>query len=331
MHITLSPPKPPGSPRTRVRGARVRHALVASAILLAAVPAAASAQAPPQCDTAGPAGTAYLTGVNCRTLQLDGHQRRYEVYVPANARPGAPVVFMFHGASGNGELFLRTSGWREQADATGLIAVFPTGERYRISETGGMATRWASFGILDEIDEAETPPADDVAFVDEMLADLGPGLRVDRHRIYASGFSNGAGMAARLAVDSSETFAAVAFSGGGLPSVQSPARPVPTYSTLGSLDDRVLAKLDPPLAELPLDPVEILTNPVLDGYLDVALDTLGLDHGRYSVIAEDGSTSFRWPGVRPLFRFTMLDGLGHRYPDGAAEEFWRFFTQHRLP
>ena len=68
--------------------------------------------------------------------QLDGHQRRYEVYVPANARRNAPVVFMFHGGSGDGERFLKISGWREQADATGLIAVFPTGERYRITETG---------------------------------------------------------------------------------------------------------------------------------------------------------------------------------------------------
>ena len=87
---------------------------------------------------------------------------------------------MFHGGSGTGEKFLNISGWREQADATGLIAVFPTGLRYRITENGQMSTRWASFGILDEIEEAETPPADDVAFVDEMLADIDAGLDVDR-------------------------------------------------------------------------------------------------------------------------------------------------------
>jgi polyhydroxybutyrate depolymerase len=314
----------------------IRKALLASAILLAA-PAAASAQVP--CDTAGPAGTAYARGVNCRTLQLDGHQRRYEVYVPANARPGAPVVFMFHGGSGNGEKFLNISGWREQADATGLIAVFPTGERYRITETGGLSTRWATFGILDEIEEAETPPADDVAFVDEMLSDLDAGLSVDRQRIYASGFSNGAGMTARLAVDRSETFAAVAFSAGGLSSVHSPVRAVPTYSTIGSLDDRALARLDPPLAELPLDPGDILDNPSLDAHLDVALDTLGLDHDLYGAAALPHSGHLRWPAARPLFRYAVLEGLEHRYPNGtnnphgfaAAPEFWDFFTEHRLP
>jgi polyhydroxybutyrate depolymerase len=312
--------------------------LLLALLLLLAAPAVASAQ-PPPCSTQGPAGTTYATGINCRTLQLDGHQRRYEVYVPAGARRNAPVVFMFHGGSGDGERFLKISGWREQADATGLVAVFPTGERYRITENGRLQTRWNVFGILGEIEEAETPPADDVAFVDEMLSDLDAGLSVDRQRIYASGFSNGAGMTARLAVDRSETFAAVAFSGGGLSSVHSPVRAVPTYSTIGSLDDRALARLDPPLAELPLDPGDILDNPSLAAHLDVALDTLGLDHDLYGAAALPHSAHLRWPAARPLFRYAVLEGLVHRYPNGtnnphgfaAAPEFWDFFTRHRLP
>ena len=305
----------------------LRPALLAAAFLLAA-PAAASAQTP-SCATQGPAGTAYGTGVNCRTMQLDGHRRRYKVYVPANARRNAPVVFMFHGASGNGERFLRISGWRQQADATGLIAVFPTGERYRITETGGMSTRWNVFGILNEIEEDETPPADDVAFTDAMLADLGSGLGVDPKRIYASGFSNGAGMAARLGVERSQTFAAVAFSGGGLAFAQPPApRQVPTYSALGSLDDRVLDKQDPPIAELPMNPRRILANPILGSFIHAALDTLGLDHRPSSAVVTRRTTTIRWGS---LFRFTMIDGLGHNYPDDAAERFWAFFTRHRLP
>lgn len=309
----------------------LRKTLLASAsVLLLAAPAVAGAQ-PPPCDTQGPAGTAYAVGVNCRTLALGGQQRRYEVYVPAGARPDAPVVFMFHGAGGDGRRFLNHSGWREQADATGLIAVFPTGLRYRITETGGLSTRWASYGILDEIEEAETPPADDVAFTDAMRFDLESGLDVDDDRIYASGFSNGAGMAARLGVDRSLAFAAVAFSGGGLTSVQSPIRRVPTYSTIGSLDDRVLAKLDPPLPALPLDPGAILANPTLGGYLGVALDTLSLDHDVYGAVALPSSGHLRWPPARPLLRFAVLGGLGHEYPDAAASEFWAFFSQHQLP
>jgi len=164
-----------------------------------------------------------------------------------------------------------------------------------------------------------------------MLADIEAGLSVDSHRIYASGFSNGAGFAARLAVDRSETFAAVAFSGGGLAEAHSPVRSVPTYSTVGSLDPKILARMDPPIPELPLGPVQILRNPELRGYLSIALETLGLDEHVYGVNAVPGSTSFRWPGTNPLFRFAIIEGLDHHYPQGAAEEFGAFFAQHRLP
>ena len=85
---------------------------------------------PPAVRHAGPVGTAYATGFNCRTLDLDGVQRRFEVYVPANVPADAPVVFMFHGSSGTGEQFANISGWREEADQRGLIAVFPTGETH---------------------------------------------------------------------------------------------------------------------------------------------------------------------------------------------------------
>jgi len=298
--------------------------LIAPAIALA-LPAVASAQ---QCDTAGPAPTAYATGVNCRTLEHDGERRRYLVYVPANARPEAPLVFMFHGSSGTGEQFLNHSGWREQADATGLIAVFPTGLRYRMTDSGRLVTKWADFDLVNDIEEDETPPADDVGFVDAMLADLAP--LVDERRVYASGFSNGAGFAARLAVDRSETFAAVAFSGGGLTGEHSPARRVPTYETIGSLDPRILDNLDPPLPELPLDPEVLRTHPTIAGHLGLQLATLGLDPDLYGAAVFADAATLRWPALRPLYRFTVLEGLGHAYPDRAPAEFWEFFSQHRL-
>ena len=87
----------------------------------------------------------------------------------------APVVFMFHGSSGTAPQFLRISGWREQADATGLIAVFPQGLRYRILENGRLSTKWNDYTLASQVDLTERPggypesspwPADDVGFVD---------------------------------------------------------------------------------------------------------------------------------------------------------------------
>ena len=59
-------------------------------------------------------------------------------------------------------------------------------------------------------------PADDVGFVDAIMADVGARLPIDRHRVYASGFSNGANFTARLSVERSNRLAAVAYSAGGL-------------------------------------------------------------------------------------------------------------------
>ena len=70
--------------RTAPHGRRTtrRRLLTAAATIgaLAAVaPATAGAQAPPSCATAGTVGLAYAEGVNCRTVELDGHPRRFLV------------------------------------------------------------------------------------------------------------------------------------------------------------------------------------------------------------------------------------------------------------
>jgi len=184
------------------------------------------------CATEGAVGIPYRNGINCRIVEVDGHPRRFVVYVPRHrpvTGPLRPVVFMFHGSSGTGEQFLRSSGWREQADSTGLVAVFPTGLRYRVLDSGRLSTKWNSFDLAEEVDLDERPrgypddapwPADDVGFTDSIMRDLGARLPIDRRRVYASGFSNGAGFAARLAVERSELLAAAAFAGGALPAAQ---------------------------------------------------------------------------------------------------------------
>src|SRR5215212_4696596 len=144
-----------------MRRALTTAGLVTAAIALA--PGDAPAQAPIDCVTGS---GDYGTGANCRVIEVDGEPRRFIVYVPerAAAPAGRPLVFMFHGTSGDGARFLRHSGWREQAD--------------------------------------------DVGFVDAMLADLRARLPLDTARLYASGFSNGGEFTARLAAERSDVFAA---------------------------------------------------------------------------------------------------------------------------
>ena len=178
-----------------------------------------------------------------------------------------------------------------------------------------------------------------------MMGDLGAQLPIDRHRVYASGFSNGAGFTARLAVERSTVLAAAAFSAGALPAAQAPAAPDPDVPDPRNAGrpcpgaDRAAAA-DPATAR-PAGAAGRAGDQVDDR---AHLATLGLDTGDFGVISDARSTSLRWPatGTGPdgaLMRFAMLDGLQHRYPNGhnnpagfeAAPEFWDFFRTHRLP
>jgi poly(3-hydroxybutyrate) depolymerase len=337
---------------------RLAGSLLVAGALIAPSAGPAHAAAVPPCATNGPAGTAYTIGLNCRTVRVDGHPRSYLVYVPNRAPvtgSSKPVVFMYHGRSGTGQQFLGISGWREQADATGLVAVFPTGVRYRSLESGRIETGWNKFGFEDEVDLDVRPdgyppapapwPADDVGFTDAMVADLRAKLPIDARRIYASGFSNGSGMTARLSVERSTVLAATAVSGGGLPLAVAPQRPIPMYSTIGNVDGKILEHTGPPpLTELPMDPLALLSEPTIGPILDAQARALGLDEDDFGVTSAPHSTSFRWPAVGTgpggaLFRFGVLEGVGHQYPNGtnnpagfaAAPEFWNFFRANRLP
>jgi poly(3-hydroxybutyrate) depolymerase len=319
------------------RSDRIRTLAVAGLAVAAllAIPRAAPART---CDTQGAAGTGYAPGVNCRTVELDGIDRRYLVYIPRGLTGRAPVVIMFHGSSGTGEQFLRTSGWREKADREGLIAVFPTGLRYRVLDSGRRVTKWNDYSLASEVDLDELPPgypegspmpANDIGFMDLVMEDLHAELPIDRRRVYVSGFSNGANFAARVAADRAAHVAAAAYSGGGLTEVREPARPVPTYVTAGTRDAKILEGTG--LTELPLNPVDILASPVVRPFLDLHLQTLGLDPDQFAALARPRTTSMRWPGTgSTVLRFGMVGGMGHQYPDRLVPEFWSFFRDHPL-
>ena len=225
------------------------------------------AQVPPSCATDGAIGLAYAEGVNCRTVELDGHPRRFLVYVPQTAPPAGarrPVVFMFHGSSGAGEQFLGMSGWREQADATGLIAVFPTGLRYRVSRLRPPDDQVERLRPRREDRPAELPPGSDP---DARRARRRRRLRrhddgrprarlpIDGRRIYASGFSNGADFTARLSIDRSDKLAAAAYSGGALPFAATPGRGRSRRSSPSAPDDpKIIEQVDPTLTRAPAGP-----------------------------------------------------------------------------
>lgn len=306
-------------------------------------------------------GTSFPPGLTCRNIDVDGYPRELLVYVPvalaAEPSQPAPMVFMFHGSSGNGLQFANISGWREKADAEGFIAVFPTGLEYFVTEDGKNRwnTKWNSFGLRQDVDlnkrlpgyPATSPwPADDTSFVQLMIQDIQAHHSIDATRIYVSGFSNGGAFAARLANDLVGTVAAVGTSGAPAPvwpptlgEIPPGFRPVPLWQALGTEDDLIGSKHG--VESFPLDHEVMLASPL--GKL------LGWNGMTYSgtetecdVSMTPNTTTVSWcEEGRPDYKFSMVKGMTHVYPHGynkntnpagvvAADIFWEFFEQHPL-
>jgi poly(3-hydroxybutyrate) depolymerase len=333
---------------------------------------------PTGCTTRGPLGTPYQAGVNCRVASVDGFPRQYVVYVPVHSRQAMPVVVMHHGSSGNGVQFLGISGWKEKAEEVGLVAVFPTALEGFVLDEQRCSTKWHAYGLEHEIDLTVRPrlrvedgttlpyppaapwPADDVAFERAMVDDVRAQLDVDLARVFVSGFSNGAGFAARLALEMSDVFAAAAYSGGGLPDPTLaglpaiPERHIPVAMELGQCDDRLMERIaadfDPDACVrgaatgLPLDPAALQAIPSMVGWVGLHLTPLELQPEPFETRTGATSTCMLWStrtngnGDANSFRFSVLARVTHQYPTcnqercnnparfSAADRFWAFFS-----
>ncbi|MBN1148115.1 MAG: hypothetical protein JXA78_12725 [Anaerolineales bacterium] len=166
----------------------------------ATVPGAAAPSATVPIVTA-PASQALEPGLTTRSLTHDGMQRTYLLYIPAGYNPDRPmpVVLIFHGFGLSGEEMIRITGFNAQADAAGFLAVYPNGSGSKPAWNGG-----------DCCGQAAVKQVDDVGFVRALIEDLSTLVDIDRKRVYATGFSNGAIMAYRLACDLSDQIAAIA-------------------------------------------------------------------------------------------------------------------------
>lgn len=121
-------------------------------------------------------------------------ERSYLIHLPPSQAPGRPIplLLVLHGAGGDAAGMAEHTGLTEAAVRRGYAVVYPN----------GVARRWN--------DGRGTSAQDDVGFIRLLLDSLGLDLPVDSGRIYATGISNGAGLAYRLACELPGVFAAIA-------------------------------------------------------------------------------------------------------------------------
>jgi polyhydroxybutyrate depolymerase len=166
-----------------------------------------------------------------RSLKVGGLSRSYVVHAPKGHDPtmSLPVVLALHGATMNGPMMAWFSGLNRKSDEAGFLAVYPngTGSHSQFYWNGGSGP-------------AAQANVDDVAFLAALLDDLGRAYPVDPKRVYATGMSNGAMMAYRLAAELSGRIAAVApVSGTMTTEIGQPHSPVSVLHFHGTADEYI--------------------------------------------------------------------------------------------
>jgi polyhydroxybutyrate depolymerase len=176
-----------------------------------------------------PRGVSLEPGTNHRVwISVGDLRREYLVHIPPgyDGRRPVPVVLMLHGSGGSLDEIFNVTHWGLKSDDEGFLAVFPNGfpndEGMRVWNDGRPAVEGR---------------ADDVAFARALLDDLGARFRIDVKRVFVVGFSNGAGLAYRLATELNDRIASIAPVAGRirLPEPQL-ARPVPAIAIVGTED-----------------------------------------------------------------------------------------------
>jgi polyhydroxybutyrate depolymerase len=296
-----------------------------------------------------------------RQLDWQGRTRRFVIHIPRE-EPGRddsghrtgplPVLLAYHGGGGDPRGFQRYAGLDAVADREGFAVVYPAG-------TGRFAPRLLTWNAGACCGYARDHGVDDVGFSLALLDALAREIDVDASRIYATGHSNGAMMAYRLAAEASGRLAAVVAVAGATPLEGfDPARPVAVLHVHSVDDPRALYSggLGPPF---PLTRIRSLHESV-DAQIARWARRNGCAEQGHVVerrVAPEGRRDAGHTATKLSFapcasgmdvELWRLTGAGHGWPGGriqlperlvgpetdvidAAEEIWAFASRFVCP
>ena len=142
------------------------------------------------------------------TLKLDDNTREYIIYVPEmyDKSTPTPLMFNFHGYTGQASGHMWGTLMRPVADTAGFIIVYPQGSLFR-DRTHWNVGSWTKGST-----------ADDVGFTEAMIDKISTKYNIDPKRIYSCGFSNGGYFSFELACKLSNRIAAIGVVGGKMSS-----------------------------------------------------------------------------------------------------------------
>lgn len=280
-----------------------------------------------------------------RSFAYEGRTRTFLLHIPPgyDGSTPFPLVVGLHGGTGSARQFERSTHMNAAADRLGFIAVYPNG-------TGILKTWNAGYCC----GTAQQEKVDDVGFIRALITALSATLNLDPQRIYATGISNGAMLAYRLASEESDVFAAVAPVAGSIGGhtdaaspllvIAPPTEPVSILAIHGQQDESVLyeggesrgvfdkGRIDLSVAEAIAFWVrhnQCSTMPTVESLYDgnIIRETYpcpqGVEVVLYTVVEGDHS----WPGEAP----SRLRGTNPNQDIIATDLILEFFASHAKP
>lgn len=192
------------------------------------------------------------------TIRIGGLERRYRLHLPLTSPQGPrPLVIALHAAGSSPSSLANDSGLDGAGDRNGVIIAYP-------EAIGGV---WNDGLRANAVRNAGV---DDVAFLYQVLVDVGKRTRVDYKRVTIAGIGDGASMALRYAALRPQDVVGVVAIEGGLITGLTPTLPrTPTSVTF------IRGDADPSLPWIGLD-LKARAGPQLGAAQTLAV-YLGLD------------------------------------------------------
>jgi len=277
-----------------------------------------------------------------RRIIIGGEQRSYRLYIPPDLRTKpVAVVIALHGAVQSAAEFERDLGLNRIARREKFVVAYPEGVN-RVWDDARPPMMRLGYVV---------PPGDDVPFIAAVVRRLVNEGIADPSRVYLAGLSMGGFMAARLACERAELFAAVAMMAATVPEQYrktcNPRRPLPAMLIHGTFDP-IIPYFGMPMGGAGIlsatDTAQLFAN--LAGcmaYADSArpaLDRSGnVEIRRWSICRNNASVMlYKIPGGGHLppsaeagrgDTFVSMFLLERSHAIDAAEEIWSFVSQFR--
>jgi len=264
-----------------------------------------------------------------KTLLHDGETREYTVYIPASYQgtSSVPLLFNFHGGSGDIASQIAISDMRPIADTAGFILIYP---QALPDPNAAGSNLWT---------HKEPTTVDDVFFVEAMIDTMASEYLIDESRVYACGYSNGGEFSFELACRLSNRIASVGVVARSMFidtfNECTPSSPMPIVSIHGTNDDYEGITFAGILYYISLDEV----NSYWSTYNNTDANPTIVELPNLNT--SDGSTveHHSWnngDGCVSVEHFKVLGG-GHDWPGSfgnmdidATLEIWKFVSRYSL-